>query len=161
MQLSSPSVKMREVLLFFVINFKYLKYPVLHVAFLRIHSLFCHIVQLLLHSRHKIRIRGLFKVAGANQAVEIFHTGIDIVVDYDIVIGIHSVGLLRGTAETFFDHFRALSSAAGKTFFQVLRSRRYASGNFFLILSAPWISISRITSFPAAIFSSTYFFGVP
>ena len=48
-----------------------------------------------------------------------------IVIDYDIVIGIHSVGLLRGTAETFFDHFRALSSAAGKTFFQVLRSRRY------------------------------------
>ena len=83
MQLSSPSVKMREVLLFFVINFKYLKYPVLHVAFLRIHSLFCHIVQLLLHSRHKIRIRGLFKVAGADQAVEIFHAGINIVIDYD------------------------------------------------------------------------------
>ena len=112
---------MREVLLFFVINFKYLKYPVLHVAFLRIHSLFCHIVQLLLHSRHKIRIRGLFKVAGADQAVEIFHAGINIVIDYDIVIGIHSVGLLRGTAETFFDHFRALSSAAGKTFFQAVR----------------------------------------
>ena len=116
---------MREVLLFFVINFKYLKYPVLHVAFLRIHSLFCHIVQLLLHSRHKVCVRGLFKVAGADQAVEIFHAGINIVIDYDIVIGIHSVGLLRGTAETFFDHFRALSSAAGKTFFQVLRSRRY------------------------------------
>ena len=90
------------------------------MVFFRIHSLFCHIVQLLLHSRHKVCVRGLFKVAGTDQAVKVFHAGVHIVIDNDIVVGIHSVGLLRGTAETFLDHFRALRSASDQTFLSSL-----------------------------------------
>ena len=87
------------------------------MVFFRIHSLFCHIVQLLLHSRHKVCVRGLFKVAGTDQAVKVFHACVHIIVDNDIVVGIHSIGLLRGTAETFLDYFRTFRSASDQTFF--------------------------------------------
>ena len=78
--------------------------------------LFCHIVQLLLHSRHKVCVRGLFKVAGTDQAVKVFHACVHIIVDNDIVVGIHSIGLLRGTAETLLDHFRTFRSASDQAF---------------------------------------------
>lgn len=101
-----------------------------------------------------------------DNGVQLPHRILHGVVDDKVIIGVGRLKLHFGPQQPLLDLLGAVGAPLCQAALQLrpaggAMKMRTVSGRLLHTWMAPWISISRITSFPASMASSTNFLGVP